>query len=78
MGLLTLGVGLLLGGILGFNFGVRKTADACHEAAHKFVDALRERYGVERQRVTLAAEPIDIVLLDNDIEALAVPLFHLE
>ena len=76
MMLLTLGFGLLLGSVIGFNLGIRRTADACHEAAHKFVDALRDRYGVERT-VELDG-PTDLTLLDEDIEALAVPLFHLE
>ncbi len=87
MELLTLGIGLLLGGIVGFNFGVRKVADACHESAHKFIDALRDRYGSER--LVLAGGPTDapvdpatdntveVLLLDSDIEALASPLFHL-
>lgn len=87
MELLTLGVGLLLGCIVGFNFGVRKVADACHESAHIFIDALRDRYGAER--LVLVGGPTDVPvdptideavevrLLDSDIEALASPLFHL-
>lgn len=86
-GIISLGFGLLLGGVVGFNFGVRTIVDKAEAAAQDFLDAMRDRYGsvVERE-VGLdtdefgdpVTEVVEFIELPEDLEELAEPLFNLK
>lgn len=85
--LITLGFGLVIGGFVGFNVGVRKVVDKAEAAAQDFLDALRDRFGsvVEREievDVDEFGEPLtevaEFIELPEDLEELAEPLFNLK
>lgn len=48
--LIGLGFGLLVGGFVGFNYGVKRVADRAAEAAHDLLEAMRERFGATVRR----------------------------
>lgn len=85
--LITLGFGLVIGGFVGFNVGVRKVADKAEAAAQNFIDALRDRFGsvVERE-VEVGedefgdpeVETVEFIELPEDLEDLGAELFNLK
>ena len=85
--LITLGFGLVIGGVVGFNVGVCKVVDKAEAAAQNFIDALRDRFGsvVEREVEVdtdefgdPVTEVVEFIELPEDLEELAEPLFNLE
>ena len=80
--LITLGFGLVLGGFVGFNVGVRKVVDKAEAAAQNFIDALRDRFGSVVEREVEVADGVfetyEFIVLPEDLEELAKPLFHLK
>lgn len=85
--LITLGFGLVIGGFVGFNVGVRKVVDKAEAAAQDFIDALRDRFGsvVEREVEVdtdefgdPVTEVVEFIELPEDLEELAEPLFNLK
>lgn len=85
--LITLGFGLVIGGFVGFNVGVRKVVDKAEAAAQDFLDALRDRFGsvVEREVEVdedefgdPITEVVEFIELPEDLEELAEPLFNLK
>ena len=85
--LITLGFGLVIGGFVGFNVGVRKVVDKAEAAAQDFLDAMRDRFGsvVEREVEVDTdefgdpiTEVVEFIELPEDIEELAEPLFNLK
>lgn len=85
--LITIGFGLVIGGFVGFNVGVRKVVDKAEAAAQNFIDALRDRFGsvVEREVEVdtdefgdPVTEVVEFIELPEDLEELAEPLFNLE
>lgn len=85
--LITLGFGLVIGGFVGFNVGVRKVVDKAEAAAQDFLDALRDRFGsvVEREIEVdedefgdPITEVVEFIELPEDLEELAEPLFNLK
>ena len=86
-GLITLGFGLVIGGFVGFNVGVRKVVDKAEAAAQDFLDAMRDRFGsvVEREVEVDTdefgdpiTEMMEFIELPEDLEELAEPLFNLK
>lgn len=85
--LITLGFGLVIGGFVGFNVGVRKVVDKAEAAAQDFLDAMRDRFGsvVEREVEVdtdefgdPVTEVVEFIELPEDLEELAEPLFNLK
>lgn len=85
--LITLGFGLVIGGFVGFNVGVRKVVDKAGAAAQDFLDAMRDRFGsvVEREVEVdtdefgdPVTEVVEFIELPEDLEELAEPLFNLK
>lgn len=85
--LITLGFGLVIGGFVGFNVGVRKVVDKAEAAAQDFLDAMRDRFGsvVEREVEVDTdefgdpiTEVVEFIELPEDLEELAEPLFNLK
>lgn len=85
--LITLGFGLVIGGFIGFNVGVRKVVDKVEAAAQDFLDALRDRFGsvVEREVEVdtdefgnPVTEVVEFIELPEDIKELAESLFNLK
>lgn len=85
--LITLGFGLVIGGFVGFNVGVRKVVDKAEAAAQNFIDAMRDRFGsvVEREVEVdtdefgdPVTEVVEFIELPEDLEELAEPLFNLK
>ena len=85
--LITIGFGLVIGGFVGFNVGVRKVVDKAEAAAQNFIDALRDRFGsvVEREVEVdtdefgdPVTEVVEFIELPEDLEELAEPLFNLK
>ena len=85
--LITLGFGLVIGGFVGLNVGVRKVVDKAEAAAQNFIDALRDRFGsvVEREVAVdtdefgdPVTEVVEFIELPEDLEELAEPLFNLK
>ena len=79
---IALGIGVLVGGFLGFNVGVKCIVDKAEVAAQDFIDALRDRYGsaVEREVVVgmdEEAEVVEFIELPEDLEDLGAELFNL-
>ena len=78
---IALGFGLLVGGLVGFNVGVRKLADKSEAAAQEFIDALRDRYGVAVEHEVETSpdvfEVVEFVELPEDLEDLGGELFNL-
>lgn len=83
----TLGFGLVIGGFVGFNVGVRKVVDKAEAAAQDFLDAMRDRFGsvVEREVEVdtdefgdPVTEVVEFIELPEDLEELAEPLFNLK
>ena len=82
--LISLGFGLLVGGFVGFNYGVKRVADRAAEAAHDLLEAMRERFGsTVRRTVTVEGGEWDdtteaeFLELPEDIEDLGDELFNL-
>ena len=78
--LITLGLGLVIGGFVGFNVGVRKVVDKAEAAAQNFIDALRDSFGsvVEREVEVDTDEfgdpvtaVVEFIELPEDLEELA-------
>ena len=80
--LITLGLGLVLGGFVGFNVGVRKVVDKAEAAAQNFIDALRDRFGSVVEREVEVEDGVfeasEFIELPEDLEELAEPLFNLK
>ena len=80
--LITLGFGLVIGGFVGFNVGVRKVVDKAEAAAQNFIDALRDRYGSVVEREVEVGDGVfetyEFTVLPEDLEELAKPLFNLK
>lgn len=85
--LITLGFGLVIGGFVGFNVGVRKVVDKAEAAAQDFLDALRDRFGSVVERAVDVdedefgdpiTEVVEFIELPEDLEELAEPLFNLK
>lgn len=85
--LITLGFGLVIGGFVGFNVGVRKVVDKAEVAAQDFLDALRDRFGIVVQREIEVdkgefgepiTEVVEFIELPEELEELAAPLFNLK
>ena len=85
--LITLGFGLVIGGFVGFDVGVRKVVDKAEAAAQDFLDAMRDRFGsvVEREVEVdtnefgdPVTEVVEFIELPEDLEELAEPLFNLK
>lgn len=80
--LITLGFGLVIGGFVGFNAGVRKVVDKAEAAAHNFIDALRDRFGSVVEREVEVGDGVfetyEFTRLPEDLEELAEPLFNLK
>ena len=79
---IALSIGVLVGGFLGFNAGVKRIVDKAEVAAQDFIDALRDRYGsaVEREVVVGTDEEVEVVEfieLPEDLEDLGAELFNL-
>lgn len=82
--LISLGFGLLVGGFVGFNYGVKRVADRAAEAAHDLLEAMRERFGsTVRRTVTVEGgewydtTEAEFLELPEDIEDLGDELFNL-
>ena len=85
--LITLGFGLVIGGFIGFDVGVKRVVDKAEVAAQNFIDALRHRFGsvVERE-VEVGedefgdpeVETVEFVELPEDLEDLGAELFNLK
>ena len=86
--LISLGFGLLVGGFVGFNYGVKRVADHAAEAAHDLLEAMRERFGstvrrTVRRPVTVEGgewydtAEAEFLELPEDIEVLGDKLFNL-
>ena len=85
--LITLGFGLVIGGFVGFDVGVKRVVDKAEVAAQNFIDALRHRFGsvVERE-VEVGedefgdpeVETVEFVELPEDLEDLGAELFNLK
>ena len=80
--LITLGFGLVIGGFVGFNVGVRKVVDKAEAAAQNFIDALRDRFGSVVEREVEVGDGVfetyEFTVLPEDLEELAKPLFNLK
>ena len=80
--LITLGFGLVIGGFVGFNVGVRKVVDKAEAAAQNFIDALRDRFGSVVEREVEVGDGVfetyEFIVLPEDLEELAKPLFNLK
>lgn len=80
--LITFGFGIVIGGFVGFNVGVKRIVDKAEVAAQNFIDALRDRYGsvVEREVVVgdVEVEVAEFIELPEDLEDLGAELFNLE
>lgn len=78
---IVLSFGVLVGGFLGFNVGVKRVVDKAEVAAQDFIDALRDRYGaaVEREVVNELGdvEVAEFIELPEDLEDLGAELFNL-
>lgn len=79
--------GVLIGGFIGFNVGVKRIVDKAEVAAQNFIDALRDRYGsaVEREVVVgddefgdEETEVVEFIELPEDLEDLGAELFNLK
>jgi len=80
--------GILIGGFIGFNVGVKRIVDKAEVAAQSFIDALRDRYGsvVEREVVICGwaefgdeeTEVVEFIELPEDLEDLGAELFNLK
>ena len=80
--LITIGLGLVIGGFIGFNVGAQRVVDKAEVAAQNFIDALRYRFGsvVERE-VEVGedeVETVEFAELPEDLEDLGAELFNLE
>ena len=85
--LITIGFGLVIGGFIGFNVGVKRIVDKAEAAAQDFLDAMRDRFGsvVEREVEVdtdefgdPVTEVVEFIELPEDLEELAEPLFNLK
>lgn len=85
--LIALGFGVLVGGFVGFNVGVRRIVDKAEVAAQNFIDALRDRYGSvvecevevgEDEFGNPVVETAEFVELPEDLEDLGAELFNLK
>ena len=80
--LITIGLGLVIGGFIGFNVGVERVVYKAEVAAQTFIDALRDRFGsvVEREVEVEDGvfETYEFIELPEDLEELAEPLFNLK
>ena len=85
--LIALGFGVLVGGFIGFNVGVKRIVDKAEIAAQNFIDALRDRFGsvVERE-VEVGedefgdpeVETVEFIELPEHLEDLGAELFNLK
>lgn len=80
--LITIGFGLVIGGFVGFNVGVRKVVDKAEAAAQDFLDALRDRFGSTVEREVKVEDGVfetyEFTELPEDLEDLADELFNLK
>lgn len=79
---ISLGIGVLVGGFIGFNVGVKRIVDKAEVTAQNFIDALRDRYGsaVEREVVfgDEEVEVVEFIELPEHLEDLGAELFNLK
>ena len=79
---IALGIGVLVGGFIGFNVGVKRIVDKAEVTAQNFIDALRDRYGsaVEREVVfgDEETEVVEFIELPEHLEDLGAELFNLK
>ena len=84
---IALGLGVFVGGFVGYNVGVKRVADRAEVAAQTFIDALRNRFGSvvehevevgEDERGYPEVETVEFVELPEDLEALGAELFNLK
>ena len=79
---IALGIGVLVGGFLGFNVGVKRIVDKAEVAAQNFIDALRDRYGSAVEREVEVEDGVfetyEFIELPEDLEELAEPMFNLK
>ena len=84
---IALGFGVLIGGFVGFNVGVKRIVDKAEVAAQNFIDALRDRFGsvVEREVEVWEdefgdpeVETAEFIELPEDLEDLGAELFNLK
>lgn len=84
---IALGFGVLIGGFIGFNVGVRHIVDKAEVAAQNFIDALRDRFGsVVKREVEVGedefgdneVETFEFVELPEDLEDLGAKLFNMK
>lgn len=85
--LIVLCLGVIVGGFVGFNVGVKRIVDKAEVAAQNFIDALRDRYGsaVEHEVVVGGdefgdgeTEVVEFIELPEDLEDLCAELFNLK
>lgn len=82
---IALGFGVLVGGFIGFNVGVKRIVDKAEVASQNFIDALRDRFGsvVEREvEVGEDGDPevetVEFIELPEYLEDLGAKLFNLK
>lgn len=85
--IIALGLGIAVGGFIGFNFGVKRIVDKAEAAAQTFIDALRERFGDLVERDVQVGEDefgepefetVEFEELPEDLEELGAELFNLK
>ena len=84
---ISLCLGVLVGGLIGFNVGVKRIVDKAKVAAQAFIDALRDRFGsVVKHEVEVGkdefgdqvVETVEFIELPDDWEYLGAELFNLK
>ena len=85
--LIALGFGVIVGGFIGFNVGVKRIVDKAEVAAQNFIDALHDRYGCVVAREVEVGEDefgdpeveiVEFIELPEDLEDLGAELFNLK
>lgn len=85
--LISLCLGVLVGGFIGFNVGVNRIVDEAEISAQTFIDALRDRFGSPVKREVKVGEDesgdpvvetVVFVELPEDLEDLGAELFKLK
>ena len=78
--------GLIVGSVVGFNYGIQRYDAAFQEVAIDFLEAVRARYGKMNTVMvqtgtaedgTPVLEPVEVMDLDEDLENQADELFNI-
>ena len=78
--------GLIVGSVVGFNYGIKRYDAAFQEVAIDFLEAVRARYGKMNTVMvqtgtaedgTHVLEPVEVMDLDEDLENQADELFNI-